>query len=389
VGVKITRVLGIIAWAIAAATSIPATAHAYTETYDPANRTTTVTIGQEDVGQISPNPQNVIVRVEVGRTNEHNVQGCQDCRWTSDVDRIVLNVGVPNVNVVIIDGSAAIRDGNEFKLEVNASSKNRKSLSLTFTAGDNRWGGDALQVSTFGHSIDLNNDGDSDIAVDGSIGGGLNIVGSNLDDVIDLRRWDGFPDDDLPTATYSNWLYGEGGDDTIYGTKGRDRIRGGNGSDRLYGLGRRDYLTGGRGADRIDGGAGGDDLDGDEVTEKDHSRDVLIGGPGNDALGSYAGNDLLIGGPGSDWLGMLALSKGETVRMYGGPGNDWLEAQPLGTSKIYGGPGRDYLNARGVNWKHVRVDCGAGLDFTNARARTYRRCERLLRNIPPWLAPQP
>lgn len=65
--------------------------------------------------------------------------------------------------------------------------------------------------------------------------------------------------------------------DTLVGTARRDVICGLGGNDVLRGLGGNDVLRGGAGRDSMDGGSGNDFF-----AARDHTRDVVTGGPGKD-----------------------------------------------------------------------------------------------------------
>ena len=62
--------------------------------------------------------------------------------------------------------------------------------------------------------------------------------------------------------------------------------------------------------------------------------DVIVAGPGNDAVHGDAGNDIICGGPGND---SLFGARGADI-IYGGPGDDWLFGAP-DPDELYGGPG--------------------------------------------------
>jgi Ca2+-binding RTX toxin-like protein len=91
-----------------------------------------------------------------------------------------------------------------------------------------------------------------------------------------------------------DYLYGEGGDDTLVGGhytallsggNGDDWIIGSDGNDTIVGGAGRDLLFGGLGSDNIDGGAGDDILIGGSCSggmAADHVQDTLTGGAGND-----------------------------------------------------------------------------------------------------------
>jgi Ca2+-binding RTX toxin-like protein len=100
-------------------------------------------------------------------------------------------------------------------------------------------------------------------------------------------------------------------------------------------------VLGGRGDDEL-GSPSGEDL----VDEPGNDR--LDGGPGADGLGSSAGRDVLLGGPGRD-----AVEGGDGADLLlGGPGNDWLYVAVADAD--LGDTSRD------------RVRCGAGYDRVKA-----------------------
>jgi Ca2+-binding RTX toxin-like protein len=129
----------------------------------------------------------------------------------------------------------------------------------------------------------------------------------------------------------ANTIIGDAGDDTIKGYGGDDKLFGGDGNDTLLGGIGADYLSGGTGLDTASyanategvyasvrnpwenqGGALGDtynsieNLTGsnfDDILDGNSSSNVLIGGKGNDSLGTgFSGRDELYGGDGDDIL---------------------------------------------------------------------------------------
>lgn len=119
-------------------------------------------------------------------------------------------------------------------------------------------------------------------------------------------------------SRYSDYIWGDNGDNRIHGGDGHDQLSGGGGRDSLYGGRGRDSLFGEAGNDRLDGDDGDDLLSGGD----DHDR--LNGGDGDDRLFGDNGNDYLTGGNGADEL-------------HGGAGFDVVSytATPL-TSNING-----------------------------------------------------
>jgi large repetitive protein len=117
-------------------------------------------------------------------------------------------------------------------------------------------------------------------------------------------------DDFIIGSSANNVIHGYGGNDTIDGGAGHDTIRGGDGDDLIYGGTGADIIFGDAGNDTIYGGPGSDSIWGGAGDDylvgggpDDNSRDLLIGGTGNDTLVATSGlgaRDTLIGGPGAD-----------------------------------------------------------------------------------------
>lgn len=153
------------------------------------------------------------------------------------------------------------------------------------------------------------------------------IAGGDGDDVVDggMATWFwgatlGGPD---PTQDTSNYLRGEGGNDTILGSGGHDDINGNQGSDTCEGGAGDDWVVGGKD---------------DDVVHGDDGDDIVLGNLGNDTCAGGAGDDTVRGGQGDDSVA-------------GGTGDDWLSGD-LGDDTVAGGPGADIFHGFG----------GAGLD---------------------------
>lgn len=119
-------------------------------------------------------------------------------------------------------------------------------------------------------------------------------------------------------------------DDTLLGSDGDDGLQGGAGADHLDGRAGNDVLE----------AAGG--LDDDGNVRDDRDANLLVGGPGRDALSGSRGDDTLRGGPGQD---SLWAYRGRD-RLFGGPGDDSIgdHFEPGDGQSIVGGAGRDQLN---------------------------------------------
>ena len=135
------------------------------------------------------------------------------------------------------------------------------------------------------------------------LGGIDGVIGSDFDDVLT-----GF---DLvgttPEDTFTNELYGRGGDDTLTGLGGADLLDGGHDDDVLY------------------GGAGDDDMfggDGSDVLIGDAGRDTLFGGRDDDNFFLGTG-DQATGGHGDDvFIVDTTDTDGELITIDGSDGGE-------------------------------------------------------------------
>jgi len=139
-------------------------------------------------------------------------------------------------------------------------------------------------------------------------------------------------------------------DDVIIGTSGPETLRGGRGIDALAGRGGNDRLHLGPGGSRLSrelalGGAG-DDIEwagkGAARLQGGPGDDVLHGGSGMDELGDGLGDDLVIGGAHGDYF--LAGRGSDVFR--GGRGGDRIDLRRDGrVDRVTCGTGDD-----GVYW---------------------------------------
>lgn len=97
-------------------------------------------------------------------------------------------------------------------------------------------------------------------------------------------------------ATYLEYLYGEGDNDTINGNPGDDNCFGGAGDDTLFGGNDADYIEGNTGDDTLHGGLGIDEMYGGPA------HDIMTGGDGDDVMYGDDGVDFMSGGNGDDYL---------------------------------------------------------------------------------------
>lgn len=161
------------------------------------------------------------------------------------------------------------------------------------------------------------------------------------DDVVNLQTsrfsfttflWGGAGDDTILGGRGADTLYGAGGADTIDGYYGDDVIDGGAGNDHLYGYHGNDTLYGGAGNDSVNGQQHDDYLEGNagnDYLAGLNGADYLLGGSGADRLAGGIDDDLLRGGAGNDTL-------------YGQEGNDILLGNS-GADTLYAHDGDDLL----------------------------------------------
>lgn len=162
-------------------------------------------------------------------------------------------------------------------------------------------------------SYSLNEDWDS------SAGGSLKdlLIGGKNDNVLSAGDGDDF-------------LYGNGGNDTLDGGNGKDKLYGGDHDDTLNGGDDDDYLYGESGEDTLNGDGGNDWLYGGDY------KDVLNGGADDDHLYGESGNDILNGGSGND-----KLYGGDDIdTLNGDADNDTLDGGD-GADRLFGGTGFD------------------------------------------------
>jgi Ca2+-binding RTX toxin-like protein len=170
-----------------------------------------------------------------------------------------------------------------------------------------------------------------------------------------------------PSAAIENALGGDG-DDTIYGNALRNRLDGGAGSDSITGGGGFDTLVGGEGADRLSAGSGS-------------NADLLLGGPGDDALSGAGGT--VVGGAGNDILdfgvasyvddGAVAVSLllPGTPQDTGGAGTDTLYygiGALIGSAFADSLTGNEKANVLSGGGGNDTISAGAGLDRINGGA---------------------
>jgi Ca2+-binding RTX toxin-like protein len=104
----------------------------------------------------------------------------------------------------------------------------------------------------------------------------------------------------------SNYLRGNGGDDSIQGGAGFDDINGNKGNDTIDGgSGGSDFLVGGQGNDLITAHSGGNQILGnlgDDTLMSGSGADVVRGGRGDDVIIAGSGDQFLSGDRGNDTI---------------------------------------------------------------------------------------
>jgi Ca2+-binding RTX toxin-like protein len=121
----------------------------------------------------------------------------------------------------------------------------------------------------------------------------------------------------------------------IVGTKAPDVILAGPGDNAIYGMGGDDVICGGAGDDTVHSGRGDDTVLGEAGNDSiygERGSDDLDGGGGEDRVLGEAGNDTLNGGP------------GDHDQVEGGPGDDSLSGGAGDFDVLTGGPGNDSID---------------------------------------------
>ena len=189
-------------------------------------------------------------------------------------------------------------------------------------------------------------------------------------------------DDILAGTDGQDVINGRGGDDVINGKGADDVICGGSGDDVIFGGGGRDLIFAGTGNDHVIGGAGNDTVladEGDDTLFGNEGRDFLSGSDGNDFMAgctlpfedlndeTFVTRDIFLGGRGEDIMigdagddAFLAFG-GDDI-MIGGAGNDLLS----------GFSGDDFLDGGAGN--DDRCQGGSGID-AHAGCETFSEIE--------------
>ncbi len=145
---------------------------------------------------------------------------------------------------------------------------------------------------------------------------GVNTDGHAEGDILDNIEWVG-------GTPFSDFLFGDGGDNRLVGWEGNDTLYGRAGNDELFGEFGNDFLDGGRGDDVLTTGFG---------------NNTLFGGDGNDTLIVAGGINTLNGGSGSDTFVFsvdqatitdFSRSENDRIRIDRGDINNWADVQAV------------------------------------------------------------
>jgi Ca2+-binding RTX toxin-like protein len=185
--------------------------------------------------------------------------------------------------------------------------------------------------------------------------------------------------ENLTGSTYDDALNGDNGANTIIGNYGNDVIKGYGGRDKLFGDDGNDILLGGVGPDYLSGGTGADTASYADATE---SVWVILSAPeenrGIAAGDTYNSIERIVG---SNFNDVLDGNSGSNI-LVGGNGNDSLGTGFRGRDELYGGNGDDKLFTVNETYDSGVFDGGAGVDtleseFANLVGRTIVNVENL------------
>jgi len=167
-------------------------------------------------------------------------------------------------------------------------------------------------------------------------------------------------DDSPPEGSFeSDYMFGNGGNDTLKGGAGDDFLFGGTGNDTLSGGTNNDYINGESGNDLIKGENGFDSLYGDL------GNDEIYGGLGSDTISGGADNDIIYVGDfapegqfdAAKWDDIASGDDGDD-KIFGAGGNDKLYGD-LGNDTISGGAGNDFITG---DWGNDELNGNEGDD---------------------------
>ena len=152
----------------------------------------------------------------------------------------------------------------------------------------------------------------------------------------------------LDLTTFSSW---------IFGTSGGDTLNGDGDDDVIFGYAGNDDITAGGGADNVLAGAGNDEIAGDagaDILNGGADNDTIDGGAGDDSINGEAGDDIIDGGDDADFI--MGGDGADTLS--GGAGDDELQGG-AGDDTLDGGAGEDYLEGGdGADTFAIATDAG-------------------------------
>jgi Ca2+-binding RTX toxin-like protein len=341
------------------ALTLPATATAASETWNPATGALVVTTDASDTG----------IGILAGWDKQPGLTACGTnasptiCPKHTGVTSLTIIAAQPNLKIGLDDD--ALLNGTSATptpLTINGASR----AQFTYRCSPPKTTQHRCTIQALGSGLDTNHDSQPDVVFTNTTLSVLKITTGDGNDLVDLRRLT------VPLTGYLGYETDtdmNAGNDRYYGTNKRDILGLGSGHDTANLYAGNDSASGGLGTNTINAGAGNDTLNGTK-----NSTDTFYGGPGNDEMLLHDGNDRAWGGSGNDVVdhstGALWVNLGtgnDQVRHYQGPFTG------------YGGPGNDYfaINYKGSTGRNARIDCGTGHDDLYAAYPHRKNCENI------------
>ncbi|HEY0044729.1 MAG TPA: calcium-binding protein [Allosphingosinicella sp.] len=263
-------------------------------------------------------------------------------------------------------GSIGIRFGSSMSGSISYYGIERLNFSGSFYAGATWTSGDTEDHLSFGDSLGSINlstrGGDDEVTLFGRhIGSSVDLGAGN--DLFDgtaasfsnpfssgFSASGGEGNDILRVSSARNFLYGDGGNDTLVGGGLSDSLSGGTGDDLIQGDGGDDYLNPGLGVDQVFAGAGIDTL----ILDYSLAGAITISDAtlGTDAAGGFAGS--VSDGNGNSFT----FSSVERFELKLGAFADNVRTADRDDT-VEGGGGNDVVRTFGGN---DRIDGGTGAD---------------------------
>ena len=340
-------------------------AQSYSDTlanFESYNLNGTVYTYADIVAQATPPSEFVFAMKWSGGIHYHTSYGTENTTYTAaqmgyggaggNVYNIARTVSSTTINILNTSAPSTLQIFGEGTNDVFAVNGNHGFIGVSFRGRD---GDDSLSIASTITGVDyIYGEGGNDTI--SSSGGNDYLYGGAGDDVLNGeagadRIYGGNDTDTINGGDGNDYLYGELGNDTVNGDAGNDFIYGNDGNDELNGGDGFDRLYGGEGVDTISGGAQNDTITGgagDDILNGDGNNDKIWGDAGNDTINGGTHTDTLDGGIGNDTINggqgidYLYGRDGDDI-MDGGSENDTLFGH-AGTDTMNGGTGGDYLN---------------------------------------------